>query len=143
VAAASDQVRTTAWQRQPWEDNFTDADRVEIREQGRRLLGLFLAEVDAPPSTRAEAELAHRTAAAAYGALFARLGVPLAGLVVGHAQFQGLLMAEIAEIATARNLSAEQSRQALLSAAQVAAHTITSVVEGFSAATAAPGPQTR
>lgn len=114
-------------------DGLTEAERVELRERGRRLLALLLDHLNdvAPGSSDklAEAEVQ----AADYGRRAAALGASLAATLEAFIRFRGAFIAELAAIARRRRLDTREATALLIEGENAADRMLIALTTAYAA----------
>lgn len=97
--------------------SLSEADRMEFKERGRRLLTLLLDHVTDEKRPKSGARLAEAVAAASeYGRRAASLGASLPETVEAFVRFRGAFTGELAAIARRRRLDTQEATALLVEA---------------------------
>lgn len=138
----------------PWVGELADADRAAFRDQGRHLVELLVAHLDATGGAGAasatgapgSAARAGRNAAAAdlldeamrvaaeHGRRMAALGISLTEGVQSFLQFRAPFMGELSSIARRRGLDTREATALLASAGDVLDRLLMAAIEGYTGA---------
>jgi excisionase family DNA binding protein len=120
----------------PWMEHLSDADRIEFRERGRRLLELLVEHLDAPDASVAALTLGEACRlAAGHGRQVAALGASMTEAVQTFLQFRTPFTAELASTARRRGLDTREATALLISAEAAMDQLLVATMTGHSLAT--------
>lgn len=101
----------------PWLAALSDAQRVEFRERGHRLLAMLLEQLNEEGAQSTAGKLDEATAAAAeYGERAAAFGASLSQTVEAFVRFREAFIGELAGIARRRRLDTREATDLLVEA---------------------------
>jgi len=115
----------------PWLTALSDAQRVELRERGHRLLATLLQHVDEEGPQGSAEKLEQATAwAYEYGQRAAALGASLSETVEAFVRFRGAFVGELASIARRRRLDTREATSLLVEAEGAADRLLVALMSG-------------
>jgi excisionase family DNA binding protein len=115
-----------------WLVALSEADRVELRERGRRLLAVVLEHLDAEDRQLAARKLEQAAASAGeYGARAIALGAPLADTVELFLRFRSSFVGELAGVARRRHLDTRQATALLVDAETAMDRLLLALMNGY------------
>jgi len=115
-----------------WMAGLSEADRVEFRERGRRLLAILLEHLDAEDTGAAAGHLERAVAdATEYGALSRSLGASLTETVELFLRFRGSFVGELAGVARRRRLDTREATALLVAAETAMDRLLVALMRGF------------
>jgi excisionase family DNA binding protein len=115
-----------------WLASLSEADRLEFRDRGRRLLEILLRHLDAEDRGAAaiNLELASREAAD-YGSLSRSFGVSLTETLELFLRFRGSFVGELAGVARRRRLDTREATALLVEAESAMDRLLVALLKGF------------
>jgi len=115
-----------------WLAGLSEADRVEFRERGRRLLAILLEHLDAEDRAVATGHLDRATTdAGEYGALSKALGASLTETLALFLRFRASFVGELAGVARRRRLDTREATALLMSAETAMDRLLVALMKGF------------
>jgi hypothetical protein len=117
----------------PWLAALSDAQRIEFRERGHRLLAMLLEQLNDEGTRSTAGRLDEATAAAAdYGRRAASLGASLAETVEAFVRFREAFIGELAGIARRRRLDTREATALLVEAETAVDQLLVALMNGHS-----------